>query len=44
MKIKVYLPSGYKIVSVLVADDVKKIAEKFLRWEYVLWKENKIKT
>ena len=36
MKIKVYLPSGYKIVSVTGADDVKKIAEKFLRWEYVL--------
>jgi len=36
MKIKVFIPSGYKIVSVNVADDVKKIAEKFLRWEYVL--------
>ncbi len=37
MKIKVFIPSGYKIVRVLVADDVKKIAEKFNRWEYVLW-------
>ena len=36
MKIKVYLPHGYKIVSVSVADDVKKIADNFERWEYVL--------
>ena len=36
MKIKVYLPNGYKIVSVNVADDVKKIANEFQRWEYVL--------
>ena len=36
MKIKVYLPGGYKIVSVYVFDDIKKIADKFERWEYVL--------
>lgn len=36
MKIKVFLPNGYKIVSVQVADDVKKIADKYDRWEYVL--------
>ena len=36
MKIKVFLPSGYKIVGVNVFDDVKKIADKFERWEYVL--------
>ena len=36
MKIKVYLPHGYKIVRVSVADDVKKIADSFERWEYVL--------
>ena len=36
MRIKVYLPNGYKIVAVSVADDVKKIAERFLRWEYAL--------
>jgi len=36
MRIKVYMPQGYKIVNVSVADDVKKIADKFERWEYVL--------
>ena len=36
MKIKVFMPYGYKIVMVQVADDVKKIASKYLRWEYVL--------
>jgi len=36
MKIKVYLPGGYKIVNVYVFDDIKKIADKFERWEYVL--------
>ena len=36
MKIKVFLPSGYKVVHVEVADDVKQIADKYLRWEYVL--------
>ena len=36
MRIKVFMPDGYKVVNVNVADDVKKIAEKFLRWEYVL--------
>ena len=36
MKIKVYLSSGYKIVNVYVFDDIKKIADKFDRWEYVL--------
>lgn len=36
MKIKVFLPTGYKIVRVSTADDIKKIAEKYQRWEYVL--------
>ena len=36
MNIKVYLPTGYKIVRVVVSDDIKKIADKFDRWEYVL--------
>ena len=36
MKIKVYLPNGYKIVNVSIADDVQSIADKFNRWEYVL--------
>lgn len=37
MKIKAYLENGtYKIVSVTVADDVKRIANKYNRWEYVL--------
>jgi len=36
MKIKIFLPNGYKIVTVQVADDIKSIAEKYLRWEYVL--------
>ena len=30
------MPDGYKVVNVNVADDVKKIAAKYLRWEYVL--------
>jgi hypothetical protein len=37
MKIKVYLKDDvYKIVTVLVIDDIRKIASKFERWEYVL--------
>jgi len=36
MNIKVYLPTGYKIVQIVVSDDIKKIADKFERWEYVL--------
>jgi len=36
MKIKVYLPNGYKIVNVEVCDSIKRIAEKYQRWEYVL--------
>jgi len=36
MKIKVYLPTGYKIVNVEVLDDVKSISEKYQCWEYVL--------
>ncbi len=37
MKIKVYLKDDvYKIVTVLVIDDIRKIASKFDRWEYVL--------
>ena len=30
------MPTGYKIVQVVVSDDIKKIADKFERWEYVL--------
>ena len=37
MKIKAFLENGnYKIISVLVIDDVKKIANKYERWEYIL--------
>lgn len=36
MKIKVFIPGGYKIVRVEVLDDVKKISDKFIRWEYIL--------
>jgi len=36
MSIKVFMPTGYKIVRVLVSDDIKKIADKYERWEYVL--------
>lgn len=37
MRIKAFLKNGkYKIVSVLVTDDVKKIANQFERWEYIL--------
>lgn len=37
MKIKAYLENGtYKIVRVNVTDDVKRIAAKYSRWEYVL--------
>ena len=32
-----YLENGkYKIISVLVTDDVKQIANKYERWEYIL--------
>ena len=30
------MPTGYKIVQIVVSDDIKKIADKFERWEYVL--------
>jgi len=36
MKIKVFITGGYKIVSVNVFDDIKRIADKYNRWEYVL--------
>ena len=36
MKIKVFTPNGYKIVNVLVADDIQSIADKFIRWEYLV--------
>jgi hypothetical protein len=36
MKIKVYLPNGYKIITVSVQDSIKAISEKYARWEYVL--------
>jgi len=36
MKIKVYLPDGYKIITVLVSDHIKRISDKYQRWEYVL--------
>jgi len=36
MNIKVFLPTGYKIVKVVVLDDIKKIANKYERLEYVL--------
>lgn len=37
MRIKAYLENGkYKIISVLVTDDVKKIANQYERWEYIL--------
>ena len=36
MKIKVYLPNGYKIINVEVWDSIKKIADQYQRWEYVL--------
>ena len=36
MKIKVFLLSGYKIVVVNIFDDIKKIADKYKKWEYVL--------
>jgi hypothetical protein len=35
-KIKVYLPNGYKIITVSVQDSIKAISEKYARWEYVL--------
>lgn len=36
MRIKAYLENGkYKIISILVTDDVK-IANKYERWEYIL--------
>ena len=37
MKIKVYIKDDvYKIVTVLVIDDIRKIASIYERWEYVL--------
>lgn len=36
MKIKIYTADGYKIINVEVGDDVKRIAERFMSWEYVL--------
>lgn len=37
MKIKAYLGNGnFRIISVLVTDDVKEIANKYERWEYIL--------
>lgn len=37
MKIKVYIKDNvYKIVTVLVIDDIRKIANKYDKWEYVL--------
>lgn len=37
MKIKVYIKDDvYKIVTVLVIDDIRKIANKYPKWEYVL--------
>lgn len=37
MRIKAYLENGkYKTISVLVTDDVKQIANKYERWEYIL--------
>jgi len=36
MQIKVYLPTGYKIITVTVQDHVKRIASQYPRWEYVL--------
>ncbi len=37
MRIKAYLENGdFKIIGVLVTDDIKKIANKYERWEYIL--------
>ena len=36
MKIKVFVPGGYKIVNIEVKDDVKMIANKYQSWEYIL--------
>ena len=36
MSIKVFTCNGYKIVKVVVSDDIEKIADKYERWEYVL--------
>ena len=36
MKIKVFIPGGYKIIMVDVQDGVKSISEKYQCWEYVL--------
>jgi hypothetical protein len=36
MKIKVYLTKGHKIVNISVTDNVRIIANKYNRWEYIL--------
>ena len=36
MKIKIYLQKGYKIVNISVTDNLRTIANKYERWEYIL--------
>lgn len=37
MKIKVFLnDDSFKIVNILVSNDLKQLADKYSRWEYVL--------
>lgn len=37
MLVKAFFKNGdFKIISVLVTDDVKKIANEYERWEYIL--------
>jgi len=37
MKIKVFINhNSYKIINILTSDDIRTIANKYDRWEYVL--------
>jgi ribosomal protein L32E len=36
MKIKVNLPSGYRVVTITKKSDMEIIASKFNNWEYVV--------
>jgi len=35
MRLKVYIPYGFKIIGVSSFDEVNKIATQYQRWEYI---------
>lgn len=43
MSIKAYLENGhFVIINVMAAADVKEIANKFNKWEYISWEKKQI--